>query len=75
LQGLNDSRTPTFAGIAELVMRTVAAITLVGPFGFFGASLANMLAWTGSVLVMIPAYLKTVKMLKEQHISLNSEHL
>lgn len=66
LQGLNDAKTPTYAGIAELIMRTVAAVVLVGPFGFFGASLANVLAWTGSLVVMIPAYRKIVKNLKQQ---------
>lgn len=66
LQGLNDAKTPTYAGIAELIMRTVAAVVLVGPFGFFGASLANVLAWIGSLVVMIPAYLKIVKNLKQQ---------
>ncbi|MFT8756582.1 MATE family efflux transporter [Leuconostoc pseudomesenteroides] len=66
LQGLNDAKTPTYAGIAELIMRTVAAVVLVGPFGFFGASLANVLAWTGSLVVMIPAYRKIVTNLKQQ---------
>ncbi|OQJ67949.1 hypothetical protein BMS78_08375, partial [Leuconostoc pseudomesenteroides] len=64
--GLNDAKTPTYAGIAELIMRTVAAVVLVGPFGFFGASLANVLAWVGSLVVMIPAYRKIVKNLKQQ---------
>ncbi|MGR8837409.1 MATE family efflux transporter [Leuconostoc falkenbergense] len=66
LQGLNDAKTPTYAGIAELIMRTVAAVVLVGPFGFFGASLANVLAWVGSLVVMIPAYRKIVRNLKQQ---------
>lgn len=64
LQGLNDARTPTLAGIAELIMRAVAALALVGPFGFFGASLADMLAWIGSVAVLTPAYLKVTRRLK-----------
>ena len=74
LQGLNDSKTPTFAGIAELMMRTVAAITLVGPFGFFGASLANVLAWIGSLIVMIPAYRKITKKLREQQKNINEQY-
>ena len=74
LQGLNDSKTPTFAGIAELIMRTVAAITLVGPFGFFGASLANVLAWIGSLIVMIPAYRRIIKKLREQQKKINEQH-
>lgn len=64
LQGLNDAKTPTYAGIAELVMRAITAIVLVGPFGFFGASLANVLAWVGSLAVMIPSYLKIVNSLR-----------
>lgn len=74
LQGLNDSKTPTFAGIAELMMRTVAAITLVGPFGFFWASLANVLAWIGSLIVMIPAYRKITKKLREQQKNINEQY-
>ncbi|MBZ6010928.1 MATE family efflux transporter [Leuconostoc gelidum] len=74
LQGLNDSKTPTFAGIAELMMRTVAAITLVGPFGFFGASLANVLAWIGSLIVMIPAYRRIIKKLREQQRKIDEQH-
>lgn len=64
LQGLGQSFIPTLAGIAELVMRIFAAIILVNAFGFTGASLANPLAWIGSVAVLLSAYFKTMRQLK-----------
>ncbi len=57
LQGLGKSFVPTFAGIMELVMRTVAALALVGPLGFAGASSSNPLAWIGSCIPLCIAYI------------------
>lgn len=65
LQGLGHSVIPTIAGIMELAMRSFAAIFLTGFFGFLGAALASPLAWVGSVLVLIPSYLKAMKLLKK----------
>ncbi|SCC07296.1 MATE family efflux transporter [Weissella bombi] len=65
LQGLGDVRTPTLAGMGEMVMRSVTAFSLVVWFGFFGASLANPLAWLGSLLFLIPAWFAMVRKLKE----------
>ncbi|KAA8441895.1 MATE family efflux transporter [Weissella paramesenteroides] len=65
LQGLGDVRTPTFAGMGEMVMRTITAFALVGWLGFFGASLANPLAWLGSLLFLVPAWLRMVKRLRQ----------
>ena len=67
LQGLGDVRTPTYAGMGEMVMRTVTAFALVGWLGYFGASLANPLAWLGSLLFLIPAWLRMVKRLRKLH--------
>lgn len=64
LQGLGDVRTPTYAGMGEMVMRSVTAFSLVAWFGFFGASLANPLAWLGSLLFLIPAWRRMVKKLR-----------
>ncbi len=53
LQGLGNQKAPTIAGIAELIMRVFASVVLINLFGFYGAALANPLAWLGSCLVLI----------------------
>ena len=56
LQGVGRTITPTIAGIMELVMRAVAAIVLSNLFGFTGATLANPMAWLGSLIPLMIAY-------------------
>lgn len=56
LQGVGKTITPTIAGIMELVMRAVAAIVLSNLFGFTGATLANPMAWLGSLIPLMIAY-------------------
>lgn len=63
LQGLGQSLVPTLAGVAELVMRSFAAIVLAHYFKYFGACLANPLAWVGSTLVLISSYVAAIKLL------------
>lgn len=66
LQGLGKSMVPTIAGVFELVMRATAGLVFIRIFGFAGACLANPMAWTGSLLVLIPTYIKVVKVLKRR---------
>jgi Na+-driven multidrug efflux pump len=67
LQGLGDSLVPTIAGIAELVMRTFAAIMLSGWFGFVGLCFASPLAWFGAcVPLTIATYLKLKRLLRSK---------
>jgi putative MATE family efflux protein len=66
LQGLGDSLVPTIAGIAELVMRTFAAIILSASFGFVGLCFASPLAWFGAcVPLTIAIYLTLKKLLRK----------
>ena len=65
LQGLGKGMVPTIAGIAELLMRTLAAVVLSQIFGYPGAAAANPLAWLGSLCVLIPSYIKAFKKLRE----------
>ncbi len=68
IQGMGFSRLAIFAGLAELVGRSVIAIFLVPIFGFQGAVLASPLAWVLADSFLIPAYFasrkKLIKMLK-----------
>jgi putative MATE family efflux protein len=56
LQGLGRALVPTLSGVLELVMRIGAALTLGTAFGYAGVVWSNPLAWIGSVLLLVPAY-------------------
>lgn len=73
LQGLGNQKAPTIAGIAELLMRVFAGIVLIRLFGFYGAAMANPLAWTGSVLVLISTWNMEIKKLRNLNNVLNHD--
>jgi hypothetical protein len=56
MQGLGRTLVPTLSGALELVMRIGAALTLGTAFGYAGVVWSNPLAWIGSVLLLVPAY-------------------
>ncbi|MGX7108049.1 MATE family efflux transporter [Facklamia miroungae] len=64
LQGLNDSFIPTMAGIAELIMRVIAAFVLTPIIGFSGTVLSNPMAWLGSIIILVPAFYRKRKELR-----------
>ncbi|MQS98577.1 MATE family efflux transporter [Companilactobacillus halodurans] len=64
LQGLGNQKAPTIAGIAELLMRVFAGIVLIHFFGFYGAALANPLAWAGSVAVLVSTWKFEIKKIR-----------
>ncbi len=66
LQGLGKTMVPTVAGLFELVMRAFAGIVLVTHLGFAGASMANPLAWVGSVIVLVNVYFRTMKVIRQK---------
>ena len=61
IQGLGYSRYAVFAGMCEMVARTVVAFTLVPKFGFTGACFANGLAWMAADLFLFPCYTFVMK--------------
>ncbi|WP_125710687.1 MATE family efflux transporter [Lacticaseibacillus porcinae] len=66
LQGLGKTMVPTVAGLFELMMRAFAGIVLVTHLGFAGASMANPLAWLGSVFVLVNVYFRTMKKIRQK---------
>lgn len=64
LQGLGQGVVPTIAGIMELVMRALGVVLLAGAFGFSGICVAYALAWPGSMIPLLIAYLLTMYRLK-----------
>lgn len=65
LQGLGNASVPTIAGIFELSMRAFAALILVGIFGYAGAVAGTPLAWFGSLMALMPAWISAQKKLKK----------
>lgn len=63
LQGLGRGLVPTIAGIAELLMRTFAALVLTDLFGFAGASFSGPLAWIGACIPLAISYYCTIRKL------------
>lgn len=57
LQGMGRVLVPTISGILELVMRVAAALVLANSIGFDGLVWANPLAWSGAVVLLIPAWI------------------
>lgn len=61
LQGMGNTFLPMVSGIAELIMRTSAALILSRYIGETGVFLAEVLAWAGADVVLISSYLFTVR--------------
>lgn len=66
VQGMGNTVLPMVSGIAEFVVRTGAAMVLPVFFGGAGVFYAEVLAWLGADLVLIPSYLATVKKCEDQ---------
>lgn len=63
LQGMGDTVVPMVSGIAELVMRIAIALTLPHFFGENGIFFAEVVAWMGADLLLIPAYYRRIRSL------------
>lgn len=64
LQGIGNTIVPMFAGVMELIMRTIVAFTLPGILGFQGVCFASPFAWIGATLWLVGAYYKAIPKLK-----------
>lgn len=65
IQGLGRSQVALFAGAAELIGRSVAAMVFVQIWGFTGVCFGNTMAWILADIILIPAYLMTLRKVKE----------
>ena len=69
LQGVGKTFTPTIAGIMELCMRAFAAVVLSNLYGYTGATMANPLAWLGSLIPLMIAYYLFKNKFPAEHFS------
>lgn len=58
IQGMGNTVIPMIAGIIELIMRILSALILPALVGQSGIFYAEVLAWVGSVIILIPAFFK-----------------
>ncbi|MBE5867724.1 MAG: MATE family efflux transporter [Lachnospiraceae bacterium] len=63
IQGMGNTFLPMLSGIAEFIMRTVTAMFLPIVLGEIGIFFAEILAWTGAVIVLVISYLFIIRTL------------
>lgn len=64
IQGMGFSRLAIFAGVLEMIARSVVGFLFVPRFGFKAACLAGPIAWTMADMFLIPAYFMVKKKLQ-----------
>lgn len=71
VQGMGQTLLPMVSGIGEFVMRTGCVLILPALLGEDGIYIAEIAAWLGADLVLIPSYFSTMKnaakTLREEH--------
>lgn len=61
IQGVGNTLLPMVSGISEFIMRTGAALLLPVMLGEKGIFYAEVLAWAGADLILIPSYFAVLK--------------
>ena len=56
VQGMGDTVRPMISGIAEFIMRTGGVLLLPAILGETGIFIAEVLAWAGADMILIPSY-------------------
>lgn len=66
IQGMGFTRVAVFAGVAEMIARTLVAVCLVPLFGFDAACWANPAAWIFADAFLFPCYFHIMKKLRHR---------
>ena len=61
VQGMGNTVLPMVSGIAEFIMRTVGVLILPALLGENGIFVAEVLAWLGADLILVPSYFFMLK--------------
>lgn len=61
VQGMGNTVLPMVSGVAEFVMRTGGVLLLPGLVGENGIFIAEVLAWLGADLILVPSYFIMLK--------------
>lgn len=66
LQGLGNTLCPMLSGLGELIMRIGCALLLPRVMGYQGLFWAEIMAWIGADLFLIPGYYLTCRRIKKR---------
>lgn len=66
IQGVGFSTFAIFAGVFEMIARTIAGIVFIPKFGFIGSCVASPFAWFLADLFLVPAFFYVVKKLEKR---------
>lgn len=66
VQGMGNTVLPMVSGIAEFVMRTGGVLLLPAILGENGIFIAEVLAWAGADMILIPSYFITIAKRQKQ---------
>ena len=66
VQGAGNTVLPMVSGIAEFIMRTGGVLTLPALLGGDGIFIAEVLAWLGADLILVPSYFITVSRISKE---------
>ena len=61
VQGMGNTVLPMISGVAEFVMRTGGVLVLPALMGENGIFIAEVLAWLGADLILVPSYFFMIK--------------
>ena len=64
IQGLGYSRLAIFAGVSEMIARSLMGFCLVPVFGYLAVCFASPVAWLAADAFLLPAYIHVLKDLK-----------
>ena len=66
IQGMGFTKLAMFAGMAEMVARTLVAVAFVPLFGFAVACFANPAAWIAADLFLFPCYIRCMRHMRQR---------
>lgn len=69
-QGMGVGMIPMLSGVVELIMRSIAAVYLSGPYGYVGICLAEPIAWISCSVFVFVAYHYFIRLLEKKYTAI-----
>jgi Na+-driven multidrug efflux pump len=67
IQGMGNTVLPMVSGISEFIMRTGGVLLLPALVGHKGIFIAEVLAWLGADLILVPGYICLIRKLRKDN--------